>query len=149
MFRKSGRRITVELKPGERAFLSQVLDLLDDVGAFEGDPAAQRLDVPAYLDDPVAAEAWRLLMGEELREARLGDRAIFASVVADDGSLRLDDGDALAFLRVLNEGRLALAARLGVEVEEDHDRLPDPDRTALDFLGFVLESLTAELSKSL
>jgi hypothetical protein len=50
---------------------------------------------------------------------------------------------------VLNEGRLALGARFGLEVEEDHDRLPEDQREILDFLGWLLEDLTLELSRSL
>jgi hypothetical protein len=50
---------------------------------------------------------------------------------------------------VLNEGRLALGARFGLDVEEDHDRLPEEQRDILDYLGWLLEELTSELSRSL
>jgi hypothetical protein len=50
---------------------------------------------------------------------------------------------------VLNEGRLALGARFGVEVEEDHDRLPEDRREVMDYLGWLLEDLTVELSRTL
>jgi hypothetical protein len=55
--------------------------------------------------------------------------------------------EAEAFLRVLNEARLALGARLGVEVEADYEELPEDDRSALDYLagmqGLLLVALTA------
>lgn len=148
MFRWVGSGVRVDISPEERAFLSQVLVLLDDVGVPEDDPAARRLEVPVYLDAPEANEAWWLLMGEELRDARDADREVFRKVVGG-GPLTLSDDEADAFLRVLNEGRLAFAARLGLEVEEDHDRLPQPERAALDYLGWVLEALTEEMSRAL
>jgi hypothetical protein len=38
---------------------------------------------------------------------------------------------------------------MGVEVEGDHDRLPEHSRQVLDYLGWILEELTVELSRSL
>ncbi len=49
----------------------------------------------------------------------------------------------------LNEGRLVFAARLKLEVEEDHDQLPEAERAALDFLGWILEDLTVVLMQAL
>ncbi|MGH9199095.1 MAG: DUF2017 family protein, partial [Acidimicrobiia bacterium] len=53
--------------------------------------------------------------------------------------------EAEAFLRVLNEARLALAARLSVEVEADYDQLAPEDRAALDYLASMQEFLLAAL----
>jgi hypothetical protein len=39
--------------------------------------------------------------------------------------------------------------QFGVEVEADHDLLPEDQRDILDFLGWLLEELTSELSRSL
>jgi hypothetical protein len=50
---------------------------------------------------------------------------------------------------VLNEGRLALGARFGLEVEADHDRLPEEQRQILDYLGWVLEEMTLALTAAL
>ena len=61
----------------------------------------------------------------------------------------LSNEDANAFLRVLNEARLVLGARMGVEVEDDHDQLPEDSRQVLDYLGWVQEELTLELSRFL
>ena len=85
-------------------------------------------------------------MGDELESSRNSDRDVYRRVMTEDGPLTLDGAEAESLLRVLNEGRLAYAARLGLEVEDDHDRLPLPQMMALDFLGWVLEELTAELS---
>ncbi len=88
-------------------------------------------------------------MGSELTRSRREDRELFRRVLeAEDGSV-IDPETADAFLRVVNEARLALAARLGVEVEEDHDRLPSDSRQVLDYLGWILEELTEALSLTL
>jgi len=148
-FRADSGSVTVNLEPEEREVLSGVLDLLANVGEEEGDPAAARLSVPVYLDDPEANNEWWRLMGEELESSRNSDRDVYRRVMTEDGPLTLDGTEAESLLRVLNEGRLVYAARLGLEVEEDHDRLPLPQMMALDFLGWVLEELTAELSTTL
>jgi hypothetical protein len=61
----------------------------------------------------------------------------------------LDEEEANAMLRVLNEGRLALGARLGIDVEADHDELPEHSRQVMDYLGWIQEELTVELMRRL
>lgn len=142
--------IRVQLSPEERVFLGDVLPLLAGVGASGGeDPAADRLRVPVYLDDPESNEEWWRLMGQDLEAARRADRAIFDKTVSGDGPLVLTDEEADAVLRVLNEARLALGARFGIDVEEDHDELPEDSRQVLDYLGWIQEELTVELMRSL
>lgn len=133
----------------ERAFLGDVLPLLAGIGEVGSDPAATRLKVPVYLDDPTSNEEWWRLMGEDLRASRALDRHIFSDVVGDAEPTVLTDSEADSFLRVLNEARLALAARMGLDVEEDHDRIPHDSRQVLDYLGWILEELTDELSRDL
>ena len=74
---------------------------------------------------------------------------MFQHVLSERGRRQLSNDEADAFLRVLNEGRLALGARFGLEVEEDHDELPEEQRDIMDYLGWLLEDLTSELSRSL
>lgn len=133
----------------ERAFLSQVLVLLAEVDDLTDDPGHRRLNVPVYLDDSEANEEWWRLMGDELGQARSQDREIYQKVVSGPGPTVLDPDEANSFLRVLNEGRLAFAARLGLDVAEDHDRLPEAEKAALDYLGWVLEDLTVVLMSDL
>jgi hypothetical protein len=139
----------VDLPVEEREFLADVLELLASVPASGDDPATQRLQVPVYLDDPEANSEWWLFMGEELSIARAADRNLFRRVMETEGKQELITEEADAFLRVLNEGRLALGARYGLEVEADHDRLPEEQRQALDYLGWVLEEMTVALSAAL
>ena len=148
-FASTDQGVVAAFDPAERMFLSDVLPMLAGIGAVDSDPAADRLHVPVYLDDAEANEEWWRLMGEDLDAARRADRTVFARVVQSDEPAIMDDEEANAFLRVLNEARLALGARLGLEVEDDHDTLPEEGRQALDYLGWILEELTVELSRSL
>lgn len=148
-FRATGEGILVDLSPEERMFLGDVLPLLAGVGAPGSDPAADRLNVPVYLDDPDSNDEWWRLMGDDLTAARRLDRTIFARTLASDEPVTLDDGEANAMLRVVNEARLALGARLGIDVESDHDELPEDSRQVIDYLGWFLEELTVELMKKL
>ena len=148
-FKAARGGIDVALTPEEKEFLSGLLELLAGIPATGDDRASQRLHVPVYLDDPEAnAEWWRLMEGE-LAAARTADRGVFERTINDKGQRHLSNDEADAFLRVLNEGRLALGARFGVEVEDDHDRLPEDQRENMDYLGWLLEDLTLELSRSL
>jgi hypothetical protein len=148
-FRTTSGGITVEMSPEERMFLGDVLPLLAGIGAKGSDPAADRLMVPVYLDDPEANEEWWRLMGQDLDAARRADRAVFSRMVTSDAQVTLDLEEADAVLRVLNEVRLALGARLGVEVEADHDELAEESRQVMDYLGWIQEQLTTELSRAL
>jgi hypothetical protein len=135
-FRRVPEGIEIRLDPHEVAFLSQLPTLLETVGNIPQDPAAERLSVPVYLDDPEANEEWWGWMGSELEQSRSADRSAFSLLLdaAEEGVVASDD-EAAAFLRVLVEARLVLAARMGVEVESDYARLDDPDAAALDYLG--------------
>ncbi len=148
-FRYKGGKVIVQMTSDEREFLADVLDLLATIPATGDDPATQRLHVPVYLDDPQANAEWWRLMGDELSTARMSDRAVFLRVVEGKGKTELSTDEADAFLRVLNEGRLALGARFGLEVEDDHDRLPEEQRRVLDYMGWVLEDLTSALTTAL
>jgi hypothetical protein len=101
-----------------------------------------------YLDDPTSNDEWWRLMGSELAAARHDDRGVFSRLL-ESGSMTMSDGEAEAVLRVLNEARLAIGARLGIEVEADHEQVPLDERQALDYLGWLQEELTIELSRRL
>lgn len=147
-FKTTRKGIVATFTPAEQAFLGDVLPLLAGIGETGVDPAATRLNVPVYLDDQDASDEWWRLMEADLGAARLADRSVFQRVVGEE-TKALNEADANAFLRVLNEARLVLGARMGVEVEDDHDTLPEDSRQVLDYLGWVQEELTLELSRSL
>lgn len=147
-FQMSEGGIDVDLNGNERSFLTGVLEVLVGLPSSGEDPASRRLRVPVYLDDPESNDEWWRLMGDELAAARTADRHVFQRAITES-PCRLSEEEANAFLRVLNEGRLALGARFGLEVEDDHDRLPEEQRDIMDYLGWLLEDLTSELSRSM
>jgi hypothetical protein len=145
-FRAKADGIEVRLTPEMRMFLGDVLPMLAAIGDSKDDPAAQRLQVPVYLDDTDSNDEWWRLMGPDLDAARQADRRVFKRTIESDEPLTLSDDEADSLLRVLNESRLALGARMGVEVEEDYEGLSEDSRTVLAYLGAILEDLTEELS---
>jgi hypothetical protein len=148
-FRATRRGIEVDLSPVERLFLGDVLPLLAGIGAPGVDPAADRLNVPVYLDDPESNEEWWRLMGQDLVASRQADRTVFGKMVGSEVPIVLTVAEADAVLRVLNQARLALGARLGIDVEGDHEQLPEESRQVIDYLGWVQEELTMELMRTL
>jgi Domain of unknown function (DUF2017) len=147
-FRATGGSVEVDLTGDEKSFLAGLLEVLAGLPRTGDDPATRRLRVPVYLDDPESNDEWWRLMGEELTAARNADRRVFQRALGE-APCHLSEEEANAFLRVLNEGRLALGARFGLDVEEDHDRLPEEQRDIMDYLGWLLEDLTGELSRTL
>lgn len=137
--------VSMALGDEERGFLSQIPRFLAGVGESPEDPAAARLDITAYLDDPEAAEEFRRFMRPELDQSRAADRSAFVELV-EAGEVTMSRGEAEAMLRVLAEGRLALAARLGVEVESDYETLGEADAAALSYLAQLQVSLIEILS---
>lgn len=139
--------ILVTLEPDDLDLLRQLPEFLAELGEPDEDPAASRLQVPVYLDDPEASQEWWRLMGGELDQSRAADRSAFAFILeAATAGTVASTAEAEAFLRVLNEARLALAARLRVEVEADYDELPEDDRSALDYLAGMQGLLLVALS---
>jgi hypothetical protein len=148
-FRTTRKGIEVHLSPAERVFLGDVLPLLAGIGAPGVDPAADRLKVPVYLDNPDANEEWWRLMGQDLAASRQADRTVFGKMVGSDVPIVLTTEEADAVIRVLNQARLALGARLGIDVEEDHEQLPEDSRQVMDYLGWIQGELTMELMRAL
>lgn len=144
-----GGRISLHLDPAESSFLSDMVRMLENVGQVEGDPGEKRLNVPAYLGDAEAAEEWRRLVGDQIEDGRAEDREVLRSAVEGEGNVELEPAGAEAILRVVNEARLVLAARLGIEVASDYEHLDAGGTVALHFLGLFIEDLTDELSRML
>lgn len=148
-FRSVSNGIEANLSSDERLFLGDVLPLLATVGLADSDPAADRLQVPVYLDDPESSEEWWRLMGQDLEAGRRADRTVFERTISTGPPVVLTVDEADAVLRVLNEARLTLGARLGIDVESDHDTLPESSRQVMDYLGWIQEELTVELLRAL
>jgi hypothetical protein len=138
--------IRITLPSGLVDFLVDVPQALDLVGSSEADPAAGRFKVPVYLDDDGANDEYWRWMGSELDSSRAADRSAFALIIEEAAEgVVVSREEAYAFLRVLVEIRLALAARLGVEVEDDYQQLDHTDAVVMDTLAELQIMLIAVL----
>ena len=118
-FRARSEGVELTLRGEEVDALSLMMPVLVSVGDENGDPAAERLSVAAYPEDPDSQDEYERLMVPELDKHRQVDRAVVVSSLeaARRGPVRLSLPEADSWLVVMNETRLALAARLGIEEE--------------------------------
>lgn len=145
--------IGVRLRLGaeEAELLATLPGLLDEAGTNPGDPAASRLRPAVYPDDPEENAAFWHAMADEEDRARATDRTTFASTLeaAVEGVV-LTWEQAEAWLRVLGEARLVVAARIGIGDESDYERLRgDPSAVFLEYLGWLQANLVALLAADL
>jgi Domain of unknown function (DUF2017) len=132
--------------------LAAVLDFGGPTSAPE-DPVLARLFPDAYGDDPEAAGDFRRYTEQGLRDGKVAAaRTVLATLPDEGGRIRLSAGDAEAWLRALNDVRLALGVVL--EIKEDYERelaaeTPDDPRSAYlqvyDWLTFLQETLVRSL----
>lgn len=141
--------VAVRLSAVEREFLLGLPVLLEEVDSRPDDPAYTRLHVEAYPDDLEAQSEMAEYSGSQLAEARAIERAQFAATLEADPSV-LSPDEAEAWLTVLGDARLVLAARLGItepgweETDEE-----DPARITLGFLSFLQDQLVDVLMERL
>jgi Domain of unknown function (DUF2017) len=140
--------IRLRLEPVEAQLLTTLLDDLD--AALESlpvdDPVRQRLFPAGYRDDAEAAAEFRSLTESSLREAkaqRVGECR--ADLSSEGGTLQLDSDRTQRWLTVLNDLRLGIGTRLGVQEDEDPVIDPsDPDahsRAVYHWLTALQDSL--------
>lgn len=119
------------------------------------DPVLARLFPDAYTDDRDAAGDFRRYTEDGLRrQKRENAESVLAALPVSGGEMRLDTAGAHAWMKSLNDVRLALGTRLGVD-EETHEaflsgqaRADDADSAALhvyDWLGGLQETLVQSL----
>jgi hypothetical protein len=117
------------------------------------DPVLARLFPDGYGDDPEAAGDFRKYTEPGLRSGKVAAaRTVLATLPGEGGRVRLSAGDAEAWLRALNDVRLALGVLLGIT--EDYEREladvtgTDPRSAYLqvyDWLTFLQETLVRSL----
>ena len=125
----------------------------DDQPQTPEDPVLARLLPDGYRDDPSAAEEFRKYTESSLRSAKQqAAQEMLDTLPEAGGKIQLTHDQAHAWLKALNDVRLALGVRLGVteEFEEQWARLKpdDPQWTAFEvyaWLGAVQESLVQAL----
>jgi Domain of unknown function (DUF2017) len=142
--------------PGQRSDDSDLEDVLGLTGDTEppDDPALARLLPDAYRDDPGASSEFRRYTERDLRAGKVDSaRTVLATLPEDGGRISLSADEALAWLRALNDIRLALAVRLGIaeEMPDDLDKMTpeDPRYPAFavyDWLTGTQDSLVQALS---
>jgi len=130
------------------------LDALTEVPEIPDDPVLARLLPDGYRDDPEAAGEFRKYTESSLRSAKQqAAQEMLDTLPADGGRIQLNHDQAHAWLKALNDVRLALGVRLNVteEFEEQWGRLrpDDPQWAAYEvyaWLGAVQESLVQALA---
>ncbi len=153
VFQRHGDVIEARFEPAEvellRALHEGIRTTLEE--GDEDDPVIARLFPRAVADDDEEdAEVRRLLRDDLLASRQAGLEALVAILDRCEphrGRLRVDlvDDEPLLVLGVLNDLRLAIGARVGVE-DLDRDQIPPEDPLAyrlavMDHLGWWQEQL--------
>jgi hypothetical protein len=129
--------------------MGQLVELLD---AESPAPSMKRLFPPAYADaDNAEHEAeYRRLMGDDLRRRHRESAEVLLATIDRDV---LEDAEAEAWLRALNELRLVIGTILDVSEEDLGPESPDdptmPAYVLYDLLGQIQEYLVTELAAAL
>ncbi|MFN8017525.1 MAG: DUF2017 family protein [Acidimicrobiales bacterium] len=132
--RRADGTFELRLDADGREVLALLLgQLQQQVAEHPDDPSLYRLQPTAYMHDPDADAAYRLLAGEELRASR---EAAIEIVLASASKDRLTEDELWAWLRALNAVRLVAGTRL--DISDD-----DPPRPDLDALDDATRSLWA------
>jgi hypothetical protein len=158
MFRRVGSQCLARFSPEEvkvlRQVATEVVALLTD-GFDPGDPVVERLFPDVYRDDPVQAAELRRYTEGDLKTAKIDQAGAILALLPSTGGadVTLDPESAEAWLRGLNDVRLALGVRLDVrddmilEDELDEAVLKDPTSARVGqlslyaYLGYLQESL--------
>ncbi len=127
---------------------------LTDNATLPDDPVLARLLPDAYRDDPEASGEFRRYTEQGLRSGKAAAaRTVLATLPPGGGRVRLSEPEAQAWLRALNDVRLALGVRLDVtddfderveEIGPEDPRLPYVE--VYQWLAFLQESLVRALS---
>jgi hypothetical protein len=169
----SGGRICLRMGSEEasvvRLLVGQLLDLIGDVGEsqeFDGmpdlvfsdntavpdDPVLARLFPDAYREDQGASSEFRRYTEAGLREGKRASAETVLETLGEGGKVYLDAEQAQAWLRALNDLRLALGTRLEITEETleqmrsfDWDDPRNAGYAAYDWLTYLQESLVRAL----
>jgi Domain of unknown function (DUF2017) len=137
------------------ASLEELAALLGSAGPASppDDPVLARLLPDGYRDDPEAAGEFRRYTEQDLRSGKVAAaQTVLATLPAKGGQVRLGPEGAQAWLRAINDVRLALGTLLGI-TEDYEDELEqaswaDPRSAYLEvyhWLGYVQDSLVRAL----
>ena len=141
-------RLAADERDVLRSLPGQIRDVLASSSGLD-DPAIARLNPTAYPDDPEFDAEYRRLMSEDLDAGRL---AALQTLEDSVDARRLDEPQALAWLRALNDMRLLVGTRLDVSEDPDERRVAadDPRAPALalyDYLSLLEQDLVEALAE--
>jgi len=158
MFRRSGSECVAAFAIDEvrvlRKVAGEVVELLT-AGFEHGDPVVDRLFPDIYPERPADSAEFRLYTEGELKTGKIDQAGAILAALPDDGpgEVRLDGEAAEAWLRAINDARLAMATRLDIQGDTDlGDELDDAvlhdpassrvfQLSVYAYLGYLQESL--------
>ena len=158
MFRRNGRQCVATFAVDEvrvlRKVANEVVDLLTD-GFDHADPVVGRLFPDIYPDRPEDSAEFRRYTEGELKTGKIDQAGAILAALPDDGpgEVRLDHEAAEAWLRAINDVRLAMGTRLDIQGDTDlGDELDDAvlhhpassrvfQLSVYAYLGYLQESL--------
>ncbi|BFU46733.1 DUF2017 domain-containing protein [Krasilnikovia sp. MM14-A1004] len=158
MFRRHGNQCVATFAVDEvrvlRKVAGEVVGLLMD-GFEHGDPVVDRLFPDIYPERPDDSAEFRLYTEGDLKTGKIDQAGAILAALPDDGpgEVRLDGEEAEAWLRAINDARLAMGVRLDIRSDTDLGEELD-DAVAADptssrvfqlsvyaYLGYLQESL--------
>ncbi|MEV0895889.1 DUF2017 domain-containing protein [Actinoplanes sp. NPDC049802] len=158
MFRRSGGHCVATFAHDEvrvlRKVAAEVVGLLTD-GMDHTDPVVSRLFPDIYPDRPEDSQEFRLYTEGDLKTSKIDQAGAILAALPDEGEgeVRLDGEAAEAWLRAINDARLAMGTRLEIQAdtdlgeELDNAVLEDPGSSRVfqlsvyAYLGYLQESL--------
>ncbi|GAB1645272.1 DUF2017 domain-containing protein [Krasilnikovia sp. MM14-A1259] len=158
MFRRHGNQCVAIFAVDEvrvlRKVAGEIVGLLMD-GFDHDDPVVGRLFPDIYPERPDDSAEFRLYTEGDLKTGKIDQAGAILAALPDDGpgEVRLDGEEAEAWLRAINDARLAMGVRLEIRAETDLGEELD-DAVATDpassrvfqlsvyaYLGYLQESL--------
>jgi hypothetical protein len=158
MFRRTGNECVAAFAVDEvrvlRKVAAEVVALLTD-GFDHGDPVVGRLFPDIYPERPADSAEFRQYTEGDLKTGKIDQAGAILAALPDDGpgEVRLDAETAEAWLRAINDARLAMGTRLNIRPDTDlGDELDDAvlhdpassrvfQLSVYAYLGYLQESL--------
>lgn len=162
LFKRRGNECVATFREDEvrvlRKVAEEVVGLLTE-GFDHEDPVVGRLFPDPYPEAPRESAEFRRFTEGDLKTAKIDQAAAILATLpeSDEGEVRLDTEAAEAWLRALNDARLALGIRLEVaddtnlEAELDQAMAEDPTSARVfqlsvySYLGYLQDSLLTAL----
>ena len=150
-FRRRGADYVGTFAPDEARMLVQlclqVAELMASPNEYQNDAALARLLPAAYRDDDEAAAEFRRFTADGLAERKTANaRVVVAGLAAaaaatEPTKVTLGPAEAQAWIRSITDIRLSIAARLGIERDDEPLPVDEPLVDIYQWLAFVQDTL--------